>query len=52
MELEVLNQNGSGESKVSLADAVFNQDFNQDLVHQLVTTYIHISHQGTKGQKN
>ena len=52
MELEVLNQNGTGESKISLADAVFNQDFNQDLVHQLVTTYIHNSHQGTKGQKN
>ncbi|MDG1681406.1 MAG: 50S ribosomal protein L4 [SAR86 cluster bacterium] len=52
MELEVLNQNGTGESKVSLADDVFNQDFNQDLVHQLVTTYIHNSHQGTKGQKN
>ena len=52
MELEVLNQNGTGESKVSLADTVFNQDFNQDLVHQLVTTYIHNSHQGTKGQKN
>jgi large subunit ribosomal protein L4 len=52
MELEVLNQNGSGESKVSLADSVFNQEFNQDLVHQLVNTYIHNSHQGTKGQKN
>ena len=52
MELEVLNQNGSGESKVSLAEAVFNQEFNQDLVHQLVTTYVHNSHQGTKGQKN
>ena len=52
MELEVLNQNGTGESKISLADAVFNQDFNQDLVHQLVTTYIHNGHQGTKGQKN
>ena len=52
MELEVLNQNGSGDSKVSLADSVFNQKFNQDLVHQLVNTYIHNSHQGTKGQKN
>ena len=41
MELEVLNQNGSGDSKVSLADSVFNQEFNQDLVHQLVNTYIH-----------
>ena len=52
MELEVLNQNGSGDSKVSLADSVFNQEFNQDLVHQLVNTYIHNSHQRTKGQKN
>ena len=52
MELEVLNQNGSGDSKVSLADSVFNQEFNQDLVHQLVNTYIHNSHQGTKAQKN
>ena len=52
MELEVLNQNGSEESKVSLAEAVFNQDFNRDLVHQLVTTYVHNSHQRTKGQKN
>ena len=52
MELEVLNQNGSGESKISLADEVFKQEFNQDLVHQLVTTYIHNSHQGTKAQKN
>ena len=52
MELEVLNQNGSGDSKVSLADSVFNQEFNQDLVHQLVNTYIYNSHQRTKGQKN
>ena len=52
MELEVLNQNGSGDSKVSLAENIFNQEFNQDLVHQLVNTYIHNSHQRTKGQKN
>ena len=52
MEIEILNQNGSGDSKVSLADGIFNQEFNQDLVHQLVNTYIHNSHQRTKGQKN
>ena len=52
MELDVLNQDGSGGSKVSLANSVFNQEFNQDLVHQLVNTYIHNSHQRTKGQKN
>ena len=52
MEIEILNQNGSEDSKVLLADGVFNQEFNQDLVHQLVNTYIHNSHQRTKGQKN
>ena len=36
MELQVLNQNGSGENTVPLSDAVFQQDFNEDLVHQLV----------------
>ena len=48
MELQVLNQNGSGENTVPLSDAVFQQDFNEDLVHQLVNTYIHNSHQRTK----
>ena len=52
MEIEILKQNGSGDSKVSLADGVFNQEFNQDLVHQLINTYIYNSHQRTKGQKN
>lgn len=52
MEIEILNQYGSEDSKVLLADGVFNQEFNQDLVHQLVNTYIHNSHQRTKGQKN
>jgi large subunit ribosomal protein L4 len=52
MEIEILNQNGSEDSKVLLADGVFNQEFNQDLVHQLVNTYIHNGHQRTKGQKN
>ena len=52
MELELLNQNGSSESSVSLVETVFNQEFNQDLVHQLLNTYIHNGHQRTKGQKN
>ena len=38
MELELLNQNGSSESSVSLVEADFNQEFNQDLVHQLLNT--------------
>ena len=52
MEIEVLNQNGSGDSKVSLPESIFGQQFNEDLVHQLLTTYTSNSHQNTKGQKN
>ena len=52
MDIKVLNQNGSGDSNVSLPEAVFGQAFNADLVHQLVTTYTSNGHQNTKGQKN
>ena len=52
MEIKVLNQNGSGDSNVSLPESVFGQGFNADLVHQLITTYTANGHQNTKGQKN
>ena len=52
MKIKVLNQNGSGDSNVSLPESVFGQDFNADLVHQLITTYTANGHQNTKGQKN
>ena len=51
MEIQVLNQSGSQDSKMELPDSIFGQTFNEDLVHQLITTYISNSHQGTKGQK-
>jgi len=52
MEIQVLNQNGSQDSQIELPESIFGQVFNEDLVHQLITTYISNSHQGTKGQKN
>jgi|TARA_B110000914_G_scaffold185568_1_gene169266 large subunit ribosomal protein L4 len=52
MEIQVLNQSGSQDSKMELPENIFGQAFNEDLVHQLITTYISNSHQGTKGQKN
>ena len=45
-------RSGSQDSKMELPDSIFGQTFNEDLVHQLITTYISNSHQGTKGQKN
>ena len=52
MEIQALKQNGSKGSKLTLSDKVFSQPFNEDLVHQLITTYIFNSHQRTKEQKN
>ena len=45
-----LNIHG-GSNKVSVSDAVFGRDFNQDLVHQVVVAYRNAGRAGTKAQK-
>ncbi len=52
MEIQVYKQNGGSNSTTELNDSIFSQSFNDDLVHQLITTYIANSHPNTKGQKN
>ena len=52
MQIQVFNQNGKNDSTVELPNDIFGQNFNDDLVHQLITTYISNGHQNTKGQKN
>ena len=52
MQIKIFNQNGKNDSTVELSKNIFGQDFNGDLVHQLITTYIDNGHQNTKGQKN
>ena len=39
------------EKKVSVSDHVFNRDFSQDLVHQVVVAYRNAGRAGTKAQK-
>ncbi len=41
-----------GKGKVEVGDAVFGADFNETLVHQLVTAYLAGGRSGTKGSKN
>src|ERR1700743_529015 len=41
--------NGGGELQVS--DAAFGQQFNESLVHQVITAYRNASRSGTKAQK-
>lgn len=49
MELQVLNASGGASVKVS--DVAFGRDFNESLVHQVVTAFMAAARQGTKAQK-
>jgi len=47
MELKLLNS----KKKLEIADAVFAAEFNESLVHQVVTAYMAAGRAGTKAQK-
>lgn len=51
MELNILNASGASAGKVSVPDAVFSRDFNETLVHQVVTAYLAGARAGTHAQK-
>ena len=52
MKMKVIDQSGTKETEIEFPETIFTQKYNFDLVHQLVTTYIHNSHPITKAQKN
>lgn len=43
--------NGSANAKVAVSDATFSREFNEALVHQVVTAYMAAGRQGTRAQK-
>jgi large subunit ribosomal protein L4 len=47
-----MNIDMHGGSSVDVADAVFGQDFNETLVHQVVVAYMAAARAGTHAQKN
>ncbi|MBA2654461.1 MAG: 50S ribosomal protein L4 [Gammaproteobacteria bacterium] len=51
MELGVLTADGK-ESKVTVSDANFGVEFNEGLVHQVVTAYMAAARAGTSAQKS
>ncbi len=51
MEYKIIADNGDDSSSVSLSDNVFAKDFNEDLIHQVVTAYMAGGRSGTKAQK-
>ncbi|BCX88807.1 large subunit ribosomal protein L4 [Methylomarinovum tepidoasis] len=51
VEIPVIHAKDSAQP-VSVSEAVFAREFNEPLVHQLVTTYLTNGRAGTKAQKN
>ena len=52
MELQVINEKGKPTAKVTASDATFAREYNEALVHQLVTAYLANARQGTRKQKS
>lgn len=52
MELSIAKPgNGASAGTVQVSDAAFAREFNEDLVHQVVTAYLAGARQGTRAQK-
>ncbi len=51
MDLNITTPKGV-QGTVSVSEATFGKEFNQDLVHQVVVAYQAAARQGTKAQKN
>ena len=52
MELNVVKPGNEDAGKVSVSDVAFAKEYNEDLVHQVVTAYLAGARQGTRAQKN
>ena len=49
MEIQVM---GNTPSTLTVSDDIFSTDFNESLIHQVLTVYMTNARQGTKAQKN
>src|SRR5471032_3087712 len=52
MELKLIDQSGKSTANVAAADTVFGRDYNEALIHQVVTAYLANGRQGTRAQKD
>jgi len=51
MELQLINEQGKPTAKVAASDSAFAREYNESLVHQVVTAYLANARQGTRAQK-
>jgi large subunit ribosomal protein L4 len=52
MELKVLNEQGQSTASVSASDRAFGREYNEALVHQVLTAYLANARMGTRAQKD
>lgn len=52
MELSIVKPGNEAAGTLSVSDATFAREYNEDLVHQVVTSYLAGARQGTRAQKN
>ena len=52
MELSVIKPGNESAGTVSVSDLAFAREYNEDLVHQVVTAFLAGARQGTRAQKN
>ncbi len=51
MELKLLNEQGEAASTLQASDTLFGRDYNQALIHQVVTAYMANARSGNRAQK-
>ena len=51
MDLNIVNAKGASAGNVDVPEVVFGRDFNETLVHQVVTAYLAGARAGTHAQK-
>lgn len=52
MELKLINDQGQSTTSVSASDTAFGREYNESLIHQVVTAYMANARQGTRAQKD
>ena len=52
MDLNLIDDQGKATAKVSASDVAFGREYNEALVHQVVTAYLANARQGTRAQKD
>ena len=51
MDLKIIDDKGQAKASIAASDSLFGREYNEALVHQLVTAYLANARLGTRKQK-